>query len=80
MGPLQATNQGRIDAFVSKLKPTGTVTFYYGTTALKTESLSGGKAQFTTSMVAAGTHSVTATYNGSTSYDSSSASLTQTVN
>jgi hypothetical protein len=58
----------------------GSVTFYDGTTALKTVSLSGGVAKFTTSTLTSGAHSITATYNGSTSFDSSSASLTQTVN
>jgi uncharacterized repeat protein (TIGR03803 family) len=60
---------------------TGTVTFYDGTTALETKSLSGGKAKFTTAKLAAGVHSITATYNGSTDFTgSSSAPLTQTVN
>jgi hypothetical protein len=59
---------------------TGTVTFYDGTTALKTVSLSGGAAKFTTSTLTSGTHSITATYNGSTGFTGSSASLTQTVN
>jgi hypothetical protein len=52
------------------------LTFYDGTTLLKTVTLSGGKAKFTTSTLTSGTHSITATYNGSTG---SSASLTQTV-
>jgi len=60
---------------------TGTVSFYDGTTLLKTASVSGGAAKFATSTLAAGAHSITATYNGSTSFDSSSsAPLTQTVN
>jgi hypothetical protein len=58
----------------------GTVTFYDGTTALKTVSLSSGVAKFTTSKLTHGTHTITATYNGSTSFIGSSASLTQTVN
>ncbi len=61
-------------------KVTGTVTFYDGTTSLKTASLSGGTAKFTTSTLTSGKHSITATYNGSTNFNSSSASLTQTVN
>jgi uncharacterized repeat protein (TIGR03803 family) len=60
--------------------PTGTVTFYDGTTLLKTVALSGGVAKFTTSALARGKHTITATYNGSTSFTGSSASLTQTVN
>jgi hypothetical protein len=58
----------------------GTVTFYDGTTTLKTVSLSGGVAKFKTSTLTSGTHSITATYNGSASFISSSASLPQTVN
>jgi hypothetical protein len=59
---------------------TGTVTFYDGTTLLKTVALSGRAAKFTTSTLTAGTHSITATYGGSTSFSGSSASLTQTLN
>ncbi len=59
--------------------PSGSVTFYDGTTALKTASLSGGAAKFTTKTLASGTHNITATYNGSASFSGSSASLTQTV-
>jgi large repetitive protein len=58
----------------------GTVTFYDGAMALKTMALSGGVAKFTTSTLTAGAHSITATYNGNANFDSSSASLTQTVN
>ena len=58
----------------------GSVTFYDGTTALKTVALSGGVAKFATSRLTSGTHTITATYNGSTNFDSSPASLTQTVN
>jgi len=57
------------------------VTFYDGATALKTVSVSGGVAKFKTSTLTSGTHSITATYNGSTSFiGSSSAPLIQTVN
>jgi hypothetical protein len=37
-------------------------------------------AKFTTTTLMHGTHTITATYNGSTSFSGSSASLTQTVN
>ena len=60
--------------------PTGTVTFYDGTTLLKTIALSGGAAKYATKTLTSGTHIITATYNGSTSFIGSSASLTQTVN
>jgi hypothetical protein len=46
--------------------PTGTVTFYDGTTKLGTGTLSGGQASFTTSALSVGGHSITATYGGDT--------------
>jgi hypothetical protein len=58
---------------------TGKVAFYDGTTLLKSVALSGGAAKYTTKTLTSGTHSITATYNGSTDFTSSSASLTQTV-
>src|SRR5208283_4291582 len=61
--------------------PTGTVTFKDGTTTLATVTLSGGVAKFTTSSLAVGTHSITAVYEGSTSFaTSTSAALKQVVN
>lgn len=59
--------------------PTGKVAFYDGTKLLKTVTLSGGTAAFTTGLTK-GAHSITANYDGSTSFIASSASLTQTVN
>ena len=61
--------------------PTGTVTFKDGTNSLGTNTLDGSlHATFTTSALAAGAHSITATYNGSASYNpSTSATLTQNV-
>jgi poly(3-hydroxybutyrate) depolymerase len=58
---------------------TGTVTFYDGTTALKTGTLSGGTTKLITSTLPSGTDTITATYNGSGVFASSSASLMQTV-
>jgi hypothetical protein len=61
--------------------PTGTVTFWDGTTVLGTGTLSGGSASYTTSALAAGGHSITASYGGdSYFFTSTSAVLTQTVN
>jgi Bacterial Ig-like domain (group 3)/Beta-propeller repeat len=83
---LNPSNVGKSVTFTAKVKPqfsgtvTGSVTFYDGTTALKTVALSGGVAKFTTSTLTSGAHSIAATYNGSTSFTGSSASLTQTVN
>ncbi|MGB7149382.1 MAG: choice-of-anchor tandem repeat GloVer-containing protein [Terriglobales bacterium] len=59
---------------------TGTVIFYDGTTKLGSKPLKGGAAQFTTKKLTAGAHTITATYQGSSNFTGSSASLTQTVN
>ncbi len=62
--------------------PTGSVTFYDGTTALKTVALSGGSASYTTSTLLGGNHSITVQYGGSTSFAASTSSpaLAQVVN
>lgn len=54
-------------------KVTGSVAFYDGATLLKTVDVNGGVAKYTTSTLTQGMHSITATYNGSTSFDGSSA-------
>ena len=60
--------------------PAGTATFKDGATVLGTSALSGGGATLGTSALSAGSHSITATYNGDTSYASStSAPITVTV-
>ncbi len=58
----------------------GTVTFQDGATTLGTVNVGGGAAKFTTKPLNSGTHNITATYNGSASFSTSSGSLTQTVN
>ena len=63
--------------------PGGTVTFKDGTTVIgsSTVSLTTRQAQLVTSTLSVGTHNITATYNGGTSFTAStSAILTQTVN
>jgi hypothetical protein len=80
------SNVGQAVTFTANVTPqfggkvTGTVTFYNGTTVLKTVSVNGGTAEFTTKTLTSGTYAITATYNGTTSLDGSSAALTQTVN
>jgi hypothetical protein len=60
--------------------PTGTVTFYDGSTVLGTEMLSGGLASFTTSDLTVGDHSITAAYSGDFNFSTStSAVFTQTI-
>jgi hypothetical protein len=64
--------------------PTGSVTFFDGTTSLGSATLSNGAASLTTSALAAGSHSITASYGGGTASGimftgSTSTALTQTV-
>jgi hypothetical protein len=60
--------------------PTGTVTFYDGTTQLGTAPIASGAASFSTSSLAAGAHSITASYGGDTNYMASTSSpITVTV-
>jgi hypothetical protein len=60
--------------------PTGTMTFKDGTSVLGTGTLSSGQATFTTSLLTAGSHSITAVYGGSANFQAStSAALNQTV-
>ena len=62
-------------------KPTGTVTFYDGTTTLGTAKLSGGAGKLTIKTLAIGTHSITAVYGGDGNFTTStSTALNQTVN
>ena len=59
---------------------TGTVTFLDGTTVLGTGTISSGIATLTTSVLVAGTHPITAQYNGDSNYNGATASLAQVVN
>jgi len=63
--------------------PTGTVSFFDGSTSLGNATLSSGVATFSTSATAliAGSHSISAKYNGDSNYlASSSAAFVQTIN
>jgi hypothetical protein len=53
--------------------------FAAGKTVPGTVELGGGKAKFTTTTLAAGASTVTATYNGDSKIANSSAAVTQTV-
>jgi streptogramin lyase len=48
--------------------PTGTVSFYDGSTLLGTAALTSGSAAFTTSSLAVGMHSITAAYSGDSNF------------
>jgi len=61
--------------------PTGTVTFFNGTTQLGVATLSAGKASLKPVTLQLGSRSITATYSGSANFTSSTSPVfTQTVN
>jgi len=61
--------------------PTGTVAFYDGATLLGTATLSGGMVQFVTTTLTAGSHTLTAVYEGDPVFQgSTSAAVTEQVN
>jgi hypothetical protein len=61
--------------------PVGTVKFLDGSNVLGTANLAGGKASYSTSDLGAGSHSITAVYNGTVNIlGSTSTPLIQTVN
>lgn len=82
------STHGTAVTFTATVKPafggvaTGTVTFKQGTTVLGTGTVNASnKATFTTSSLAVGTHSITATYPGDTHMKASlSPAVTQVVN
>ncbi|WP_263357026.1 beta strand repeat-containing protein [Acidicapsa ligni] len=60
--------------------PTGTISFYDGTSLLNTATLSAGTASYATISLAAGTtHTLTAAYSGDTNFAGSNASAGTTV-
>jgi hypothetical protein len=59
--------------------PTGTVTFTEGATTLGTSTLEGGMCDFNTSSLPLGSDTITATYGGDVAFNSSSSSVTETV-
>jgi len=63
----------------SAATPSGTVTFSEGGNTLSTATVTGGKATFTTTLLAAGTHNITAAYSGDTNYTASSNSTSQVI-
>ena len=63
-----------LTATVSPAGATGTVTFKDGSKVLATVAVSGGKATYKAPVLARGTHTLTATYNGSTTHVGSTGS------
>jgi Bacterial Ig-like domain (group 3) len=72
VNPAMATSAVTFTASVASSSgtPTGTVSFLDGTTLLGAVTLSGGAAAFTTSSLAAGTHTITAVYAGDANFAS----------
>ncbi len=67
-------------AGTNSLTPTGTVTFEDGSTVLGTATLSGGVANFTTTMLPTGSNSIKAIYGADSNFAASTSnSLAQTV-
>jgi hypothetical protein len=67
-------------ATVTPSAASGTLTFKDGVTTLGTGTISGGKASFVISTLAAGSHSMTAIYGGNSTYvNSTSAAVAQSV-
>ncbi len=72
-----ATVKGSVNTTIT---PTGSVTFYDGTTSLGTGNLTAGSASLSTSTLATGTHTITAKYSGDTNFIAHTGSaITQTV-
>jgi len=59
--------------------PTGTVSFYDGTTLLGTGALNSGVATYTASSLSMGTHSITGVYGGDTNFVGSTSPVLQQV-
>jgi poly(3-hydroxybutyrate) depolymerase len=78
-------NVGQAVIFTASVTPqvsgtvTGNVVFYSGNTKLGEAPLSGGVASLTTTTLTGGTHSITATYTGTTDYASSTSSVLSEV-
>ncbi len=67
-------------ATVSPSSATGTITFWDGGSTLGTSAIVSGKATFSTVSLAAGSHSITASYGGDSNYNGDvSGMITQTV-
>ncbi|MDR3723311.1 MAG: Ig-like domain repeat protein [Terracidiphilus sp.] len=80
--PIFLLNPITFTATISSLGvvPTGTVTFYDGSTQIGTGTVSSGTATFTTSSLAAGYHSIYAAYSGDSTYNPAiSGSISQLV-
>lgn len=60
-------------------QPSGSISFYDGSTLLGSATLNNSQAAYTGSTLTAGLHTITATYNGDSSFATASSALTETV-
>ena len=83
LSSLNPSRKGQTVTFTATVTPsgaTGSVGFYDGKKLLGTKTLSSGTASYSTSTLAAGTHTITAKYSGDANFNgSTSATFTQTV-
>jgi len=80
--PVFLTTSVSFEAVIQSLGtvPTGTMVFYDGTAQLGSMTVNSGSATFTTTALAAGSHSVTAAYSGDSSYGSANSNaLTEII-
>ena len=73
--PITATVTGVAGAAA----PTGSVSFYSGSTLLSTAALSGGVATYTYTLQQTGSYTITANYSGDANYSAATASYTGSV-
>jgi hypothetical protein len=59
----------------SRPAPTGSVSFYDGTTLLATVAVTNSSAVYTANVLAVGTHSITAVYSGDTNFNPNTSSM-----
>ncbi len=79
-GGVSVTFTAAVSSAVMTAAPTGTVTFFDGTTSLGQGTVANGSATYATSALTVGSHSITATYSGDALFlTSTAAALTQTV-
>ena len=80
--PAFALNPVTLTATISAFatSPTGTITFYDGTTQLGTGAVTSGSGTYTASTLTAGVHSITAVYSGDSTYGpATSGAVSETV-
>jgi PhoPQ-activated pathogenicity-related protein len=77
----KVTFQATVKHLSGNQTPSGSVEFLDGNTVLATVTLNGGKANFSTTALAIGGHSISVVYSGDSNFSGSTSSvLTQTVN